>query len=137
VHVKNWTGAASVPRWYSVAIALFLGIRAITTLTASPSFAVPGDGWRAVFQLVAVAVLVAGIASPRVTRTCVATVTVIYLLASVSELVNGTVLLGAVPVDMRDRIVHPAIAAAGVIALVIGRRMLLGGGLRGAVKDRA
>jgi hypothetical protein len=136
MHVKNWTGASSVPRWYCVAIALFLGIRAITTLTAGPSFAVPGDGWRAVFQLAAVAILVAGIASPRLTRISVVTVTVIYLLASVSELVNGTVLLGAVPVDMRDRIVHPSIAAAGIIALVIGRRMLLGG-LQGAVRDRA
>jgi hypothetical protein len=51
--------------------------------------------------------------------------------------VDGTVLLGAVPVDMRDRIVHPLIALAGVVALVIGRRMLLGGSLRGAVKDHA
>ena len=51
----------------------------------------------------------------------------IYLLASVPELVNGTVLLGAVPVDMRDRTVHPLIALAGAVALIIGRRMLLGG----------
>ena len=137
MHVKNWTGTASVPRWYCVAIALFLGIRAITTLAAGASFAVPGDGWRAVFQLAAVAVLAVGVASPRVTRISVATVTVIYLLASVSELVNDSVLLGAVPVDMRDRVVHPLIAAAGVIALVVGRRMLLDGGLRNAVKDQA
>ena len=45
-----------------------------------------------------------------------------YLLATVSELVNGTTLLGAIPVDMRDRIVHPLIAVLGAIALVIGRR---------------
>jgi hypothetical protein len=38
---------------------------------------------------------------------------------------------------MRDRIVHPLIAVAGVVALVIGRRMLTAGGLRGAVKDHA
>jgi hypothetical protein len=137
MNVKNWTGVASVPRWYCVAIALFFGIRAITTLADGASFAVPGDGWRAVFQLAVTAILVAGIASPRVTGVSVVTVTVIYLLASVSELVNGTVLLGAVPVDMRDRIVHPLIAVAGVVALVIGRRMLTAGGLRGAVKDHA
>jgi hypothetical protein len=137
VHVKDWTGAASVPRWYCVAVALFLGIRAITTLAGDASFGVPGDGWRAVFQLVAVAILAAGIVSPGVTRISVVTVTVIYLLASVSELVNGAVLLGAIPVDMRDRIVHPSIAAAGLIALIIGGRMLLGGRLRDAVKDHA
>jgi hypothetical protein len=47
---KNWTGTASVPRWYGVAAALFLGTRAVTTLAAGASFAVPGDGWRSLFQ---------------------------------------------------------------------------------------
>src|SRR5215467_1618192 len=122
MRVSNWTGAASVPRWYAVAAGLFLGIRAVTTLAAGASFAVPGDGWRALFQLVAVAILAAGIARPKAAWIAVAAVTVIYLLATVSELVNGTTLLGAIPVDMRDRIVHPLIAALGAIALVIGRR---------------
>jgi hypothetical protein len=137
MHIRQWTGAASIPRWYCVAIALFLGVRAITTLAAGASFAVPGDGWRAVFQLVAVAILAAGIAYPRAARLSVASVTVIYLLASASELVDGTVLLGAIPVDMRDRIVHPLIAAIGVIALMIGRRMSLSGSLRYSAKDQA
>lgn len=122
MYAKNWTGAASVPRWYAVAAGLFLGIRAITTLAAGASFAVPGDGWRSLFQLAAVAILAAGIASPRAARTAVAAVTVIYLLATVSELVNGTTLLDAIPVDMRDRIIHPLIAVLGALALVIGRR---------------
>jgi hypothetical protein len=103
-----------------VAVGLFLGIRSLTTLASGASFAVPGDGWRSLFQLVAVAILAAGVARPRATRVAVAAVTVIYLLATLSELVNGTVLLGAVPVDMRDRIVHPLIALLGAIALVIG-----------------
>ena len=40
-------------------------------------------------------------------------------LATVSELVNGTILLGAIPVDMRDRIVHPLIAILGAAALFL------------------
>jgi hypothetical protein len=119
---KNWTGVASVPRWYAVAIGLFLGIRAIATLAAGASFAVPGDGWRSLFQLIAVAILAVGIASPKTARITVATVTVIYLLATVSELVDATTLLGAIPVDMRDRIIHPLIAVLGAIALTIARR---------------
>lgn len=122
MRAKDWTGVASIPRWYGAAAGLFLGVRAATTLAAGASFAVPGDGWRSLFQLVAVAILAAGIASPRAARIAVAAVTVIYLLATVSELVNGTILLGAIPVDMRDRIVHPLIAVLGAIALVIGRR---------------
>ena len=122
MRARNWTGAASIPRWYGVAIGLFLGIRAITTLAAGASFAVPGDGWRSLFQFVAVAILAAGIASPRAAVIAVSAVTAIYLLATMSELADGTTLLGAIPVDMRDRIVHPLIAILGVIALAIGRR---------------
>lgn len=122
MRAKNWTGAASLPRWYAVAVGLFLGIRAVTTLAAGASFAVPGDGWRSVFQLAAVAVLAAGIASPRATRAAVAAVAITYLLATAYEVPGGATLLGAIPVDMRDRLVHPLIAVLGAAALLIGRR---------------
>jgi hypothetical protein len=110
---------AGVLRWYAVAVGGFLFVRAISTLAGGASFAVPGTGWRSLFQLVAVAILVAGLVRPRAMRAAVAAVTVIYLLATVSELVNGTILLGAVPVDMRDRIVHPLIAILGAAALFL------------------
>jgi len=121
MRTKHWTGPASIPRWYAVAVGLFLGIRAVTTLAGGASFGVPGDGWRALFQLVAVAILAAGIARPGAIRIAVAAVAVIYLLATVSELVHPATLLGAIPVDMRDRVVHPLIAVLGAAALVIGR----------------
>jgi len=119
VRFTNWTGVAGVLRWYAVAVGGFLFVRTISTLADSASFAVPGTGWRSLFQLVAVAILVAGLVRPRAMRAAVAAVTVIYLLATVSELVNGTILLGAVPVDMRDRIVHPLIAILGAAALFL------------------
>ena len=115
----NWTGVAGILRWYAVAVGGFLFIRAISTLAGGASFAVPGTGWRSLFQLVAVAILVAGLVRPKAMRAAVAAVTVIYLLATVSELVNGTILLGAIPVDMRDRIVHPLIAILGAAALYL------------------
>ena len=115
----NWTGAAGIPRWYGVAVGGFLFVRAISTLAGGASFAVPGTGWRSLFQLAAVTILVAGIVRPKAARAAVAAVTVIYLLATVSELVNGTILLGAIPVDMRDRIVHPLIAILGAAALYL------------------
>ena len=115
----NWTGVAGILRWYAVAVGGFLFVRAISTLAGGASFAVPGTGWRSLFQLVAVAILVAGLVRPKAMRAAVAAVTVIYLLATVSELVNGTILLGAIPVDMRDRIVHPLIAILGAAALYL------------------
>ena len=103
--------------WASTSRSTF--VRAISTLAGGASFAVPGTGWRSLFQLAAVAILVAGILRPKAARVAVAAVTVIYLLATVSELVNGTILLGAIPVDMRDRIVHPLIAILGAAALYL------------------
>jgi hypothetical protein len=119
VRFTNWTEAAGILRWYGVAVGGFLFVRAISTLAGGASFAVPGTGWRSLFQLAAVAILVAGIVRPKAARAAVAAVTVIYLLATVSELVNGTILLGAIPVDMRDRIVHPLIAILGAAALYL------------------
>ena len=119
MRITNWTGVAGIQRWYGVAVGGFLFVRAISTLAGGASFAVPGTGWRSLFQLVAVAILLAGIVRPKAMRAAVAAVTVIYLLATVSELVNGTVLLGAIPVDMRDRIVHPLIAILGAAALYV------------------
>jgi hypothetical protein len=119
VRFTNWTGTAGILRWYGVAVGGFLFVRAISTLADGASFAVPGTGWRSLFQLAAVAILVAGIVRPKAARVAVAAVTVIYLLATVSELVNGTILLGAIPVDMRDRIVHPLIAILGAAALYL------------------
>jgi hypothetical protein len=119
VRFTNWTGRTGILRWYGVAAGGFLFIRAISTLAGGASFAVPGTGWRSLFQLAAVAILVAGIVRPKAMRIAVAAVTVIYLLATVSELVNGTILLGAIPVDMRDRIVHPLIALLGAAVLYL------------------
>jgi hypothetical protein len=119
MRITNWTGAAGILRWYGVAVGGFLFVRAISTLAGGASFAVPGTGWRSLFQLIAVAILVAGLVRPKAMRGPVAAVTVIYLMATVSELVNGTVLLGAIPVDMRDRIVHPLIAILGAAALYL------------------
>ena len=71
----NWTGVAGILRWYAVAVGGFLFVRAISTLAGGASFAVPGTGWRSLFQLVAVAILVAGLVRPKAMRAAVAAVT--------------------------------------------------------------
>jgi hypothetical protein len=100
--------------WFSAALALFLAIRALTTLAAGASFDTPGDGWRSVWQLVIVALLVVGVAAPRWRTRAMVVVALVYLLATVSEAFGPAQLVGAIPVDMRDRIVHPLI---GLLAL--------------------
>jgi hypothetical protein len=119
--VETWTPPASATRWYAGLIGLFLGVRAVTTLLAGASFALPGNGWRAVFQLLAVAVLATGIARDRTAASAVV-VGVTYLAATALELVHGMDLLGVVPVDPRDRVVHPLIALAAAACLALDRK---------------
>ncbi len=103
--------------WVAGLGAAFLLIRATTTLLAGASWETPGDGWRSLWQLAIVALLGYGLVRPAALRSCVAVVGVVYLASTLSELVNPDDLLGVIPVDMRDRIVHPALALLAVGAL--------------------
>ncbi|SPM31839.1 hypothetical protein [Mycobacterium terramassiliense] len=123
---SGWTGAGSAPRWYCMAVALFLGVRATSTLVAGASFALPGDGWRSVWQLAMVGVLAAGIAYPRAAPAAALTVGLVYAVATVLEAFHGTDLLGAVPVDLRDRVVHPLLAGLALACVLLGRRRSAG-----------
>lgn len=119
---SGWTGAGSAPRWYCAVVALFLGVRATSTLVAGASFGQPGDGWRSVWQLTMVAVLAAGIANPRAAAAAAGTVGLVYAVATGLEAFHGTNLLGAVPVDLRDRVVHPLLAALALCCVLLARR---------------
>ncbi|OBI69303.1 hypothetical protein A5706_10605 [Mycobacterium sp. E796] len=103
-------------------IALFLGVRATSTLVAGASFNLPGDGWRSVWQLAMVVVLAVGIAYPRAASAAALAVGFVYAVAAGLEAFHGTDLVGVVPVDMRDRIVHPLLAGLAVFCVLLGRR---------------
>jgi hypothetical protein len=67
-------------------------------------------------------VLVVGIARPRVARAAAAAVGLIYAVATGLEMFHGTDLMGVVPVDLRDRFVHPLLAGLALVCLILGRR---------------
>ncbi|MGW5317837.1 hypothetical protein [Nocardia thailandica] len=96
-------------------------MRAVSTLLVGADFAVPGTGWRSVWQLAMVAVLLTGVVWPRYAAVAALTVASVYALATVSELFDGTILLGVVPVDMRDRYLHPLFAVLGLAAVAASR----------------
>ena len=118
----GWVGVVRVPRWYCVVVGMFLAVRAVSTLAAGAKFDFPGDGWRAVWQLVLVTVLVIGIAWPRLAWQAVAAVGLVYAVATGLEAFHGADLFGVVPVDMRDRIVHPLLAILATASLLVARR---------------
>jgi hypothetical protein len=107
---------------YLVAVALLFGVRALTTLVGGADWALPGTGWRSVWQLAVLAVAVVGLAVPRSARWATGLIGTTYLLATLSELVDPLVLVGAIPVDMRDRLVHPLVGVLAVVALVVSSR---------------
>ncbi len=117
-----WIGRTAAPRWYCLAVGLFLGVRAVTTLAVGAHFALPGDGWRALWQLAVVAVLGVGLWSPRFTRIAVGAVGAMYVLVTAVETIHRSDLFGVIPVDMRDRVVHPLLAVAALACLLIAAR---------------
>jgi hypothetical protein len=119
---SGWTSTASAQRWYCVAVALFLWVRATSTLVAGASFNLPGEEWRSVWQPAMVVVLAAGIAYPRAAPAAAGTVGVIYAVATGLEAFHSTDLVGVVPVDMRDRVVHPLLAGLALFCMLLGQR---------------
>jgi hypothetical protein len=113
----RWLTAA---QWYAVAAGLFLAVRSLTTLLASPSFALPGDGERGVFQLVIACALGAAVVRASLTGRIVLAVGLIYVVVTVLG-DPGHSVLGIFPVDGRDKIVHPLLAVLAFVTLAIPR----------------
>lgn len=103
--------------WFAIAVTVVFGLRAVSTLILGADWETPGTGWRSVWQLVIVAIAVAALAWPQARAACVALIALIYVAATVAELAGVTALLGAVPVDMRDRWVHPLVMVLAIGAL--------------------
>jgi hypothetical protein len=112
-------GRRTAAEWYAIVVGALLAIRGATTLLAGASFMRPGDGWRAVFQLSVACVLLLSARGRESARRAVLGVGLLYVIITVLGLVNGHDVLGVIPVDTRDKVVHPllAIVALTIVAL--------------------
>ncbi|MCM3882548.1 hypothetical protein [Frankia sp. R82] len=105
--------------WFCLLVVVVFGIRALVTLGGGASWAAPGTGWRSVWQLAMVALAGGGLAFPARRALCVIAIGAVYAVATLLELaVNGTILIGVIPVDMRDRVIHPLVAVLAVASLI-------------------
>ncbi|WP_278265818.1 DUF4383 domain-containing protein [Nocardia sp. AG03] len=109
----------SAARWFCALLAAVLGVRAVSTLLDGADFAIPGTGWRSVWQLIMVAILITGVLRPRWAVAAALTVASVYAMATVSELFDGSTLLAAIPVDSRDRYLHPLFAVIGLASAML------------------
>ena len=110
--------ATTPPRFYCAVIGLFLLIRAVSTLATGAGYGLPGVGWRAIRQLAVATLLLAAIRGRMAARNAVIAVGVIYAAQTLLGLHRHNI-LGIIPVDQRDHIVHPAIAILALIAVII------------------
>jgi hypothetical protein len=109
------TRATTPARCYCLAIGVFLVARGGTTLAGGAGYGLPGDGWRAILQLVLGALLLAAITSRRTARNAVIAVGLLYAAQTLLG-IHMHDLLGIIPLDGRDHVVHPAIAILALIA---------------------
>ena len=112
--------ATTPARFYCLAIGLFLLIRGGTTIAGGAGFGLPGDGWRAVLQLALAGLLLVAIARRETARSAVIAVGLIYVAQTLLGIHMHDV-LGVIPVDSRDHIVHPAIAILALVAVLTTR----------------
>ena len=113
----SWLRSRTLAQCYCLLVGVFLLVRGASTLVAGASFALPGDGWRAAFQLLAAALLLLCSPSRAAAYRTVIAVGATYAVLSVAGIANGHDVLGILPVDTRDNIVHPALA---ILALIVG-----------------
>ncbi|MGV9611422.1 hypothetical protein [Nocardia xishanensis] len=119
-HSRPTATRTTVAQWYCLVVGLFLLIRSVTTLLGDPVFATPGSGWRAVLQAVVAVALLAGLRTRPVP--VVVAVGALYASETVLGALGGDAILGIIPVDMRDRIVHPTLAIAAALVVLVARR---------------
>jgi Domain of unknown function (DUF4383) len=118
--VGPWLRSRTLAQSFCLLIGAFLLVRASSTLAAGASFALPGDGWRATFQMAIAALLLFSSGSRKAAYRAVIAVGATYALVSILGIANGHDVLGVIPLDTRDKIVHPVLALLAVIVSILG-----------------
>jgi hypothetical protein len=91
------------------------------TLIGGATYALPGDGWRAILQLALATLLIAATTVRTTARTAAIFVGLIYAAQTLLGLRMHDI-LGIIPLDSRDRVVHPTIAILALVAAAATRR---------------
>lgn len=110
-------------RSFCVLAGAWLTIRVVGVVAHGLSWELPGDGWRTMWQIAMVGVALAGALRPALAARAVGCYAAAYGGATLLELVHGADLLGLIPVDSLDRIIHPTVAVLALGALAAERRL--------------
>src|SRR5262249_22693194 len=101
---------------------VLLALRGAQQLIAGAGFGAPGEGWRASQQLLTALLLLLGQRTPRGARLVLIPFALFYAVVAVVGDINGHEAFGLLPIDARDKIIHPIYAVLALALLAAGWR---------------
>src|SRR4051812_45326207 len=101
----------TVTQWFCMLAGALLLVRGTTVLLGNPSFGTPGEGWHAIFHLVAGLLLLPASLNARLARPAVAAFALVYGLVAIWGIVDGHDAFGVIPIDTRDNVIHSVYVA--------------------------
>jgi Domain of unknown function (DUF4383) len=110
--------ARTVAQWFCLIVGVLLALRGAQQLLGGAGFGTPGEGWRATQQLLTALLLLLGARSDRAARLVLIPFALFYAVLAVVGDLNGREAFGLLPVDGRDKFVHPLYAV--LAALILG-----------------
>ena len=109
-------------QWFCLVVGVLLALRGAQQLLAGAGFGTPGEGWRASQQLLTALLLLLGQRTQRGARLVLIPFALFYAVLAIVGDINGHEAFGLLPIDTRDKFVHPIYAVLAMALLAAGWR---------------
>jgi Domain of unknown function (DUF4383) len=110
-------GARTPAQWFCLVVGVLLALRGAQQLLAGAHFGTPGEGWRASQQLLTSLLLLLGQRTQRGARLVLIPFALFYATLAIVGDINGHEAFGLLPVDTRDKFIHPLYAVLALLLL--------------------
>ena len=127
-------------QWFCLVVGVLLALRGAQQFLAGAHFGTPGEGWRASQQLLFAAMLLFGQRTAGGARLVLIPFAVFYTVVAFVGDINGHDAFGLLPIDTRDKFVHPVYAVLAIAILAAGWRQVrkrTTGDVPGSALDRS
>jgi hypothetical protein len=121
----------SIAQWFCLIFGGALIVRGTIGVALDPDFGAPGEGWHQLFHLLSGVALVAVSTRPRAALAGTLAFTATYALIMVAGIVDGSDVLGIIPVEASDNRIH-ALFTLGALAVGIASLVRAPGTARAA-----
>ena len=120
--IAGTDGGRSAAQWICLVAGLLLGARGVAGLVSDPAFSLPGEGWHSVLHLGTGLALLACSARADLAGAGALAFGVFYAALVAFGAADGHDVVGVVPVQSADHVVHSAYAAAGFLGAALWLR---------------